>query len=214
MGGIGSGRRYQGGKGTTDDCRSLDVRWFQRKGLLAAGSSSDLNWSRNGKKEAAISVRTESDRVILTYRHQRDGSDWKEQNYPVRLAWTPCNYGGVRAWFVCPAQGCGRRVAKLFLGGSIFACRHCYRLAYACQRETADDRASRRADTIRDRLGWVPGILNGNGNKPKGMHWRTFQKLSAEHDAFVRESLVGMARRFGLLQGVLDDLGVALPGKG
>lgn len=213
MGGMGSGRRYQGGKDTTDDCRSLDVRWFQRKGLLMAGRSSDVNWSRNGKKEAAISVMAESDRVILTYRHQRDGSDWKDQNYPVRLAWTPCNYGGARAWFVCPAQGCGRRVAKLFLGGSIFACRHCYQLAYACQRETADDRASRRADTIRDRLGWVPGILNGNGNKPKGMHWRTFQRLSAEHDAFVGESLAGMAKRFGLLQERFDGMGITLPDK-
>lgn len=46
-------------------------------------------------------------------------------------------------------------------GGRIFACRHCNRAAYRCQREPDDDRASRRAETIRRRLGWEPGFLNG-----------------------------------------------------
>jgi hypothetical protein len=67
-------------------------------------------------------------------------------------------------------------VAILF-GGSIYACRHCHKLVYQCQRETDDDRAARRADTIRRRLGWEAGILNGEGDKPKGMHWRTFERL-------------------------------------
>ena len=210
MGGINSGRRDQGGKDTTDDCRSLDVRWFQRKGLLAAGRSADVNWSRNGKKEAAISVRAESDRVILDYRHQRGGDEWKSQNYPVRIEWTSCNYGGARAWFICPAQGCGRRVAKLYLGGTIFACRHCYRLAYSSQRENLDGHATRRADKIRDRLKWVPGILNGHGIKPKGMHMRTYQRLTIEHDAHVGISLNIMQQQLRMseasLGGIDEDL--------
>jgi hypothetical protein len=107
---------------------------------------------RNGKAVASIQVRAEADRVILDYRHQRGDGEWKSLNYPVRIEWTPCNYGGARAWFRCPAQGCGRRVAKLYLGSAIFACRHCHQLAYECQRETDDDRAARRADTIRKRL--------------------------------------------------------------
>ena len=208
MGGMGSGRRDQGGKDTTDDCRSLDVRWFQRKGLLAAGRSADVNWSRNGKKEAAISVRAESDLVILDYRHQRGGDEWKSQNYPVRIEWTSCNYGGTRAWFRCPAVGCGRRVAKLYLGGTIFACRHCYRLAYACQRENLDDRATRRADKIRDRLKWEPGILNGHGIKPKGMHSRTYQRLTIKHDVHVGISLNLMQqwmRMIGTKLGGIDE---------
>ena len=36
------------------------------------------------------------------------------------------------------------------------------------------------------------GILNGNGWKPKGMHWRTFERLRAAHDAAVAEVLAGM----------------------
>ena len=115
----------------------------------------------------------------------------------VGLAWTECTLGGRRAWLLCPARGCGRRVALLYIGGSgIFACRHCYKLAYASQRETGDDRAARRADRIRDRLGWEAGILNGEGDKPKGMHWRTFNRLHAEHNDFVNASLAGMMQRF------------------
>jgi hypothetical protein len=210
MGGMGSGRRYQGGRDTTDDCRALDVRFFQRDGVLVAGRSFTTNWMRNGKAVASIQVRVEAGRVILDYRHQRGGGEWKSLNYPVRIEWTPCSYGGARAWFRCPAQGCGRRVAKLYLGSAIFACRHCHQLAYECQRETDDDRAARRADTIRKRLGWEAGILNGEGDKPKGMHWCTYQRLKAEHDAYVGASLAGMVKRFGMegrrLAGLRDDL--------
>ncbi len=210
MGGMGSGRGYQGGKETTDDCRSMDVRYLQRNGLLSAGRSFVLNWTRNGKKEASIQVRTEADRVILDYRHQRNDSEWKSQNYPVRIEWTSCHYGGARAWFLCPANGCGRRVAKLHLNGAIFACRHCYRLAYSCQRENQDDRATRRADKIRDRLKWEPGILNGHGIKPKGMHSRTYQRLTIKHDAHVGISLNIMQQRMRMIEtrlgGIDEDM--------
>lgn len=198
MGGMGSGRRwYFGANDTTDDYRSIDVRRWRRDGLLDPNQSFGWQWSRHGEVVASIRVRTEPDRVILTYRHRSGGSDWKDESYPVYLDWTACHLGGQRPWFLCPARGCGRRVAILY-GGAIFACRHCYRLAYLSQRETDDDRAARRADRIRERLGWEPGILNGSGLKPKGMHWRTFERLTAEHDAFVEESLAGMARRFGI----------------
>jgi hypothetical protein len=83
-------------------------------------------------------------------------------------------------------------------GGGIFACRHCYQLAYPSSREDAGGRATRRADRLRARLGWEPGILNGGGEKPKWMRWHTFDRLTAEHDAFVSESVAGMALRFGI----------------
>ena len=192
---MGSGRGYQGGKDTTDDCRSMDVRYLQRNGLLSAGRSFVLNWTRNGKNEASIQVRMEADRVILDFRHRRNGSEWKSHNYPVRIEWTPCHYGGARAWFICPANACGIRVAKLHLNGAIFACRHCYRLAYSSQRENLDARATRRADKIRDRLKWELGVLNGHSVKPKGMHWRTYHRLIIQHDVYVNISLNIMQQR-------------------
>ena len=97
----------------------------------------------------------------------------------MRLLTTPCNYGGERQWFACPAVGCGRRVAKLY-GGRVFACRLCHELAYPSQREAEHDRLARRADAIRARLGWEPGLDGLQGGRPKGMHRRTFERLSSE----------------------------------
>ncbi len=52
-----------------------------------------------------------------------------------------------------------------------------------------------RADRIREKLGWKPSILNGNGWKPKGMHWNTFERLTAQHDAFAQTALAEVTAR-------------------
>src|SRR6056297_2981653 len=188
MGGIGSGRRWHfDANDTTEDYRTIDVRCWKRDGLLESDQSFGWQWTRHGEEVASIRVRTEPARVILSYRHRTGSNDWKDEHYPVLLNWTPCHLGGQRPWFLCPARGCGLRVAILYCGG-IFACRECYRLAYPSQREPSYDRAARRADVIREKLEWEPGILNGEGWKPKGMHWRTFQRLRGQHEALVQKS--------------------------
>lgn len=189
MGGSGSGNRwYYCAKSTTDDYCTLDVRRWAREGMLRPGYWGVWQWTRNDEVAVSIGMRAEEDRVILTYRHRNGGEDWKDEEYPVYIMRTPCNFGGTRPWFICPALGCGRRVAILY-GGGIFACRHCYQLAYASAREDVGDRAARRAGRIRSRLGWEPGILNGHGNKPKWMRWRTFYRLTEKHDRLVIRSM-------------------------
>lgn len=192
--------------------RPLDIRRLQRDGLLIPGRSFGWHWTRNGEEVASIQMRTEADRVILNYRSRSNGGEWLPMEYPVYLEWTGCNLGGRRAWFLCPARGCGRRVAILY-GGSVFACRHCHKLAYECQRETDDYRAMRRVDTIRRRLGWAAGIANPAGGKPKGMHWKTFWRLRVQHNVFVGVSLEGMAKRLGLVNQRLADLRDDLSGE-
>jgi hypothetical protein len=64
---------------------------------------------------------------------------------------------------------------------------------------TAIRRATRRADRLRARLGWEPGILNGEGCKPKWMRWRTFERLAAEYDQFVGRSMQAAVLKFGPL---------------
>jgi hypothetical protein len=68
----------------------------------------------------------------------------------------------------------------ILYGGGIFACRRCNQLAYASSREEAGGRATRRADRLSGAAGLgEPGILNGEGGKPKRMRWRTFDHLTA-----------------------------------
>ena len=204
MGGFGSGR--QGRRRCTDDLRPLDVRKIHRAGYLKPGTAFTWQWTCDDQVTGVISLRVQADRVALDYRSQNphhNGGEWEPMRYAVALDWTPCGFGGSRVWWRCPAAGCGRRVAVLH-GGRVFACRKCNRLAYRSQREADDDRATRRADKLRNRLGWEPGILNGNGWKPKGMPWRTFERLQASHDLHVNAALAHMAAKVALLSGRLN----------
>ena len=194
MGGSGSGRR--GGRDVTAHYRRLDVRELHRSGVLVAGWRGGWNWYRSGQKRASVEIEVGDASIRLRYR-ATDRGEWKDYDYTVRLSRSSCHYGGERPWFLCPC--CGRRVAILY-GGAMFACRRCYRLAYEVQREDDMDRIARRADAIRDRLGWEAGILNPDGWKPKGMHWRTFWRLTAEHDRLTGASLEGMSERLATVR--------------
>ena len=103
----------------------------------------------------------------------------------------PCRFGGARPYFVCPGiiNGivCRRWVTKLYGAGRYFLCRHCYQLAYPSQREDRYDRALRRANKIRTRLGGEPGAASVFPARPKGMHHRTHERLqSAVLDAEIQ----------------------------
>lgn len=89
--------------------------------------------------------------------------------------------GGTRPHFTCPGAEnsipCGRRVVKLHMAGRYFLCRHCYRLGYASQRETDWERAARRANKIKERLGGGAGLVAPLPPRPKGMWRRTYKRL-------------------------------------
>jgi len=200
MGGYGSGRQfYYGAKATTSSYRSIDIRKWKRERLLTPNNSFIRQWQYQGEVAASIhvDVAPDLDYVILRYQNKKDGEAWRSFNYQVSLMWVDCNLGGRRPWFMCPVRGCDRRVAILY-GGSVFACRHCYNLAYKCQRETMGDRASRQAEKIRAQLKWMPGILNGEEWKPKGMHWKTFERLNARHNHLVHITLLEAKLRLGI----------------
>lgn len=188
MGGPG---RWQQGKDLTCDYNQLDVRRLQRGRFLEPGRNFDWQWKSGNEIMATVNVCTEKNKIKLSYKQRSNGNEWKDVSYPVWLDWTWCNYGNYRAWFLCPK--CDRRVAILY-GGSIFACRHCYKLAYPCQRETASDLAARRANKIRRRLGWEEGLFNLPDGKPKGMHWETFERLTYQHNLFGKRSLDGIGQ--------------------
>ena len=76
-------------------------------------------------------------------------------------------------------------------GGRVFTCHHCYDLAYPSQREASHDRKARRADKIRARLGWEPGLWGLPGERPKGMHRETYDRLVSEVERLGGEAELG-----------------------
>ncbi len=59
-------------------------------------------------------MRSDFQQIRLIYKRRVPGEDWEHMDYPVTLLSQPCNFGGQRQWFACPARGCGRRVALLY----------------------------------------------------------------------------------------------------
>jgi hypothetical protein len=147
------------------------VRQWARGGNLSR-SYFGWQWTVDVEKISSISVYAHNDRVELSY--TKDGEQYR---YPVHLRDTPCHLGGKRRWFVCPAVGCQRRAAKLYLGSQYFACRRCYNLAYQSQCYSRHDRALTQAGKIRLKLNGYEGIANPFPDKPKRMRWRTYNRL-------------------------------------
>lgn len=90
----------------------------------------------------------------------------------------------------------------LYGAGRYFVCRRCAQLAYPSTREAAADLNARRGDRIRRRLGWPEGMLNDEGGRPKGMHWRTYRRLLDEYHEHRSGFFRALDARFRL--GVFD----------
>ena len=149
-------------------------------------------------KQVGIS-RPQFENILLMFRSRSSqGSEWKSVEQRVPITWTACHLGGRRPWFVCSVYSngryCGRRVALLYAAGELFACRRCYGLAYASQQELAHHRGLGKAQKIRMRLGGSPNMLDEFPDKPKHMHWLTYDRLRRSHDIAEQRSTIGLMR--------------------
>jgi hypothetical protein len=93
----------------------------------------------------------------------------------------PWRFGGQRFYFRCD---CGRRVEKLHsTRGKPWRCRHCYDLTYATRQAVPRHRRIMKAQKIRQRLGGSANMLEKFPPRPKGMHWKRYERLRTRHDA-------------------------------
>jgi len=170
MGGYNSGGWNATGRPTTDDVPCLNVNRLNKAGALRQNLAGTLRWHLD-EGPSLVHFRVLSDRVMLSRTDLYD--DCAEL---ALIDWVACRFGGRRPFFVCP--GCGERTLHLYRL-SHFACRECHELSYSSQRERESDRAQRRANKIRTRLGGEHGWQRVP-LKPKGMHHRTYQRLVNE----------------------------------
>jgi hypothetical protein len=197
--------RYRGGgNATVESCRSIDVLDWYRRGYLQFPRWFSWAWTQDGERVASINVESRREAVTLKYRSRSYGGDWSDVEQRIPIVWSSCRFGGERPWFVCSVASngvyCGRRVIKLYGAWRLFACRHCYRLAYSSQQESAHQRGLWKSQKIRMRLGGSASMLDEFPAKPKGMHWRTYDRLRRCHDAAEERStfgLIGFLERLG-----------------
>jgi hypothetical protein len=193
MGGFGSGNWYRfDSKTLVEDCLNIDVRQLSRKGCLEPWLRYSWAW-QNG---CNIVIETTPGAIELFYTISRNEQPGEKVHIKVPLSWTSCNYGGKRPWFICPGNGCGRRVAKLYLAGKYFLCWHCHDLAYLSQRQGKEFRLIDQAHKIYRRL----GVSNNDElylkPKPKGMHQTTYNRLRYKAEELESEALRAAVIRF------------------
>lgn len=154
-----------------DDCLRLDIRALARNGGLKTGHARIWSWQSTAGGLSRIVIEATFDSLRLAYL-----ADGKPQSYRIRIEQTACHYGGTRPWFRCPS--CDRRVAVLYSRG-VFVCRHCTKLNYASQNETARWRATSAAWKLRYSLGLKAGDIRPPHliPKAKGRHWKTHWRM-------------------------------------
>lgn len=205
-----TGRRHRRPvAGYLDEALTIDVRRWARSGLLGRAGRFVWEWTEDDRAYAAIGVETDSEQCILSYRSSGGGQASRAHCDTVRLTRTACHFGGGRFWFICPV--CGRRCAKLYHAGAGFRCRRCQRRPYRSQSETRLDGHLRRLRRVRQRLGASLDPTDPVLGKPRGMHWRSFERWCRIERRFAATFWAEAHRRYPLLKelGVEpDDSGV------
>ena len=202
MGGCGSGQWYRwSSKPTTNDYLSFSMARLRELGVVKdkIHQHGSWQWTRNGEEVSSIAyeVNTLDWHAWLRVYYTNTKSDEK-QDYNITLTTTTPNYGGQRWWFICPAQGCGRRVGVLYLA-KILACRHCYNAAYPSQNQQPHDYYSDKAFRLASKLGHKGNVIDGfYGNKPKGMHHKTYARKTAELEYATEMGMSCFVGKYGL----------------
>jgi hypothetical protein len=180
MGGLGSGNRWRSSGATCEGKKRIDLKYLKKRGWLQPGNRYYLSWNLNGEPIGNINYTAYEGHLLLDFKVRDYGEEeWTPITQIVRFDHTHVHFGGQRQWLICPR--CQRR-CRILYGGGRFYCRKCYRLNYQSQAEDSAQRAITRAQATRKRLGGFEGIDDPFPLKPKGMHWKTYNKLAEADD--------------------------------
>mgnify|MGYP001170624110 CR=1 FL=1 len=147
---------------TTEEVTAVDVRDLSRGGVLP--------------------VRTRSIEFGYT-----SGGEYVRQS--VEVTWSPCHFGGERAWFGCPI--CGRRVAILYCIDGL-ACRTCHGLYFECQRTRGKSSARIKLQRLRERLGGSANLSEPFPARPYRMRHKTYERLRLQAKELERRYVTGV----------------------
>lgn len=147
----------------------IDVNELRRVGIIP-GPEVD-GWGvapGTGRLRVAVEFASEESTLMLI----ADGLPRSR----VQLTWTPCPFGGARAWLRCPC--CGARRVQLHLRRARWSCRSCHGLRYETQRLRRRERQLLKARRLRSQLGQGPSrLLAPLPARPKFTHASTYAAL-------------------------------------
>ncbi len=190
MGGFGSGRPGYGYP-KAEQMKRLDIVHLERRGYLRGGPYR-YSWTWGDEPVGSIAMLAVPTGLKLMYRTRMGDDEWQDVDELVPFIWTPMRFGGQRRWFQC--LRCGRKCRVLFKARR-FRCRRCFRVRYTCQSESKADRATRAMFKIVKRLD-PQEQSNDLPEKPKGMHWRTYNRLVDRYEHYDGQWAMAVMRRF------------------
>lgn len=200
MGGMGSGGANRK-RPHFEGLRRINVGYLVRHRMDRPGTYSTHSWRDNWERPTgSVQVVGGDGFVTLVYSvRSSEIEDWQQIEERVFLARVSKPFGGSQAYFLCPR--CNRRVIALALGQRYFRCRTCVGAAYASSQEGPTDRAMRKANKLKRRLGADPG-LDSFYRRPKHMRQRTFEAIDARIQAAEAEVNDAHIRLLGRLSGM------------
>ena len=174
MGGYNSGyNQRRSDYGRIDSTWSLDVMALQREGWLEPG-----HW---GTHRPRIQLLAKEGQLTVMYDAICDDGVERPVGETFNVVKSQRHFGGSVPYVICPGDGCGRRVSKLYQSTGRFRCRKCSKLVYDCQYESSVDRTARRINKITSKLGFD----TGDGQRPKHMRRKTYEKLISQLQTIV-----------------------------
>ena len=162
----------------TANYRRLDVRDWQRRGMLTPGAVFRWGWAEG--RDGTVDVVVGEQAIALLYNTRYPGEEWERQAQRIELAATLTGFG-IRRWLCCPQ--CQQHVAVLFLVGPHFLCRTCGDLRYITQRTDAATRLEWRMQRIWRGLGTGVPYRGTFPRRPKRMRRRTYKQLQEQYAA-------------------------------
>ena len=154
-------------------------------------------WVSDEENVATIGVVSSRDGVTLKYKSRSYGEDWSDVEHHVPISWTPCRFGGERPWFACSAYGSGKSAARCCqaIPARQVICVPSLPRPRLCQptRSLQPTRPLPRSK-IGSRLGGSVSMFEDFPDKPKGMHWRTYDRLRGRYDMAEARSMAGLER--------------------
>ena len=186
MGGLGSGGHNNKGRRIVEGQYWLDASDLKRRGLFRDGVTSHLRWKgREDSPRPSMQVTGGENAIALSYSWRRGDGPWQKHDERIALRHQERNFGGAETYFLCPK--CARTVKRLYGGGVRYLCRACHNLVHASTQDRPGNRATRKNQKLRRSIGVEIGLGDWIGPKPKGMHQRTFERISAQIHAAEEE---------------------------